>query len=196
MVLPNPNLSPEYSYNTELRLGRELSYKGKIELVGFYTYLVDAMVRRKASFNGQDSILYDGELSEVQMLTNSGRAHIYGASLNLKANVTKRIGFIQTFTWTDGKDLEDNVPLRHVAPAFGRTSIFFRSDKLKAAIGCDVTSVSGTSWGFPAHSESRALVFPMLYDSPVLFRVRIVESRVIYECDVKGLAVNTGFGLK
>jgi hemoglobin/transferrin/lactoferrin receptor protein len=131
VVLPNPELSPEYSYNTELSISRELSYKGKVELVGFYTYLVDAMVRRKSTFNGQDSIMYDGELSEVQMITNAGRAHIYGASLNLRANITRKIGLVQTFTWNVGRDLEKDVPLRHVAPAFGRSSVFFKSDKLR-----------------------------------------------------------------
>jgi hemoglobin/transferrin/lactoferrin receptor protein len=134
VVLPNPDLSPEYSYNTELSIGRELSYKGKIELVGFYTYLVDAMVRRKSTFNGQDSIIYDGQLSEVQMITNTGKAHIYGGSLNLRVNLSNNVGMIQTFTWTDGRDLDNDVPLRHVAPAFGKTSVFFKSDKIKAEL--------------------------------------------------------------
>ena len=131
VVVPNENLKPEYSYNSEISISRELSYKGQVELVGFYTYLVDAMVRRKAPFNGQDSIMYDGVKSEVQMITNTGRAQIYGVSFNLKANITKKIGFVQTFTWTDGRDLTDDVPLRHVAPAFGKTSLFFRTDKIR-----------------------------------------------------------------
>ncbi|MBD79276.1 MAG: TonB-dependent receptor [Crocinitomicaceae bacterium] len=134
VVVPNEDLSPEYSYNSELSISRELSYKGQVEIVSFYTYLVDAMVRRKATFNGQDSIIYDRVKSEVQMITNTGRAHIYGASLNLRANISKKFGVIQTFTWTDGEDLENKVPLRHVAPAFGKTSIFFKSDKLRTEI--------------------------------------------------------------
>lgn len=131
VVIPNPDLSSEYAYNSELSISRSFPYKGQVELVGFYTYLVDAMVRRKSTFNGQDSIMYDGTLSEVQMMTNAGSAQIYGVSFNLKANITKHIGFTQTFTWTDGEDLENNVPLRHVAPAFGKTSVFFKSDKIK-----------------------------------------------------------------
>jgi hemoglobin/transferrin/lactoferrin receptor protein len=68
------------------------------------------------------------------MITNTGRAHIYGGTINIKANITKRIGIVQTFTWTAGEDLDNHVPLRHVAPAFGKTSIFFKTEKLRAEL--------------------------------------------------------------
>ncbi|UTW64353.1 TonB-dependent receptor [bacterium SCSIO 12741] len=132
VIVPNENLKPEFAYNADLSVSRTLRDRGIVELVGFYTYLVDAMVRRDAQLNGQDSILYDGEMSQVQMITNTGKAHIYGASFNLKANLSKKLGVIQTFTWMDGEDLVDNVPLRHVSPAFGKTSAFYKTEKLRA----------------------------------------------------------------
>ncbi len=51
-----------------------------LELSGFYTYLVDAMVRRDYTFNGMDSIWYDGEYSQVEAIVNAGSAKIYGIS--------------------------------------------------------------------------------------------------------------------
>ena len=76
--------------------------------------------------------MYDGTLSQVQMITNTGKAHIYGASVSIKANLTRLFGAIQVFTWTGGEDLVDKVPLRHVAPAFGKTSVFFKNEKVKS----------------------------------------------------------------
>ncbi|MCB0480033.1 MAG: TonB-dependent receptor [Flavobacteriales bacterium] len=132
VVVPNENLKPEFSYNTDLSFARKLSEKGNAEFTGFYTYLVNAMVRRDGTFDGKDSIMYDGTLSQVQMITNTGKAHIYGASVSIKANLTRLFGAIQVFTWTGGEDLVDKVPLRHVAPAFGKTSVFFKNEKVKS----------------------------------------------------------------
>ena len=132
VVVPNQDLKPEYSYNTDVSISRKLSEKGKMELTGFYTYMVNAMVRRDGTFDGQDSIMYDGVKSQVQMIKNTGKAQIYGASFSLKANLTRFFGAIQMFTWTAGEDLVDKVPLRHVAPAFGKSSIFFKHEKIKA----------------------------------------------------------------
>lgn len=131
VVMPNENLKPEFAYNADLGFVRKLADKGRIELTGFYTHLVNAMVRRKSSFNGQDSIVYDGELSEVQMITNTGSAHIYGATFAFKANLSRNTGVFQTFTWTGGEDLDLNVPLRHVAPGFGKTSLYFKEERFR-----------------------------------------------------------------
>ena len=62
VVVPNPGIQPEYSYNTEFSFTKV--WNDKIELNGnvFYTFLRDAMVRDDYKVNGEDSILYDGAL--------------------------------------------------------------------------------------------------------------------------------------
>jgi len=78
VVVPNPDLEPEYAYNVEL--GIHKNWKDKLVLKGavFYTYLVDALVRRDFLFNGESEIVYNGELSRVKAIQNTAKAYVYG----------------------------------------------------------------------------------------------------------------------
>ena len=89
VTVPNPDLSPEYTYNAELGISRFVEGYMKIQLVGYYTYLNDAIVRTAYQLNGQDSIEYDGDLYRVTTNYNAGQAHIYGVSMNITANLNK-----------------------------------------------------------------------------------------------------------
>ena len=93
--------------------------------------LRDAMVRRDFSVNGQDSIIYDGELSRVQALVNTGKAYIGGVSVNMKVDFAKFFTLFSSITMMKGLDTEENLPLQHTTPAFGKTSITFRGRQFK-----------------------------------------------------------------
>jgi len=93
--------------------------------------LKNAMVRRDFTFNGQDSIMYDGELSGVQALVNADEATVYGVQFGLYADIIKYLSFKTNLTYTKGEDL-DGIPLRHVAPLFGSTHLIFKAEKIKA----------------------------------------------------------------
>ncbi len=129
VVVPNEDLKPEYSYSGELTLTGKIKYDFDYSITGYYTRLVDAMVRRDYTFNGQDSILYDGELSRVQALVNTGKAVIYGVSGNLKYTKESFV-FSSTLTYTSGRDAIENVPIRHTAPLFGQTSVAYNWQNL------------------------------------------------------------------
>lgn len=129
VVVPNEDLKPEYSYSGELTLTGKINYNFEYSVTGYYTRLVDAMVRRDFTFNGQDSILYDGELSKVQALVNTGKAAIYGLSGNLKYTKGSFV-FSSTLTYTSGRDAIEDVPLRHTAPLFGQTSVAYNWQNL------------------------------------------------------------------
>ncbi|MGI9542034.1 MAG: TonB-dependent receptor [Cyclobacteriaceae bacterium] len=131
--VPNPELGPEFSYNSEIGLSKTWGERVKFATTGFYSYLNDAIVRRDFTFNDDDSILFDGELSRVKALVNNGYASIYGVSGELKIAFSKSLIFLGTLTWMDGHD-QDSQPLRHTTPLFGASSVTYRSKKLKAAI--------------------------------------------------------------
>jgi hemoglobin/transferrin/lactoferrin receptor protein len=92
------------------------------------------MVRRDGLFNGMDSIIYDGTPSNVQMLVNTGRANIYGGNVSLEADIGKWISFATYLNYTQGSDLEENVPLRHTTPVFGMTSLYFQVQKMRIEV--------------------------------------------------------------
>jgi len=125
VVVPNPDLQPEYSYNTELSITKV--WNDKLELNGnvFYSLLRDAMVRADFQVSGQDSIEYDGALSRVQAILNTGRANIYGFNFGVRAQISSRWSSSASFNVTEGWDLDNGEPLRHTTPAFGLASVTY-----------------------------------------------------------------------
>lgn len=129
VTVPNENLSPEYSYNAELGISRIVEGYMKIEVVGYYTYLKDAIVRTDYQLNGEDSLYYDGDPYRISTNYNAGRAYIYGTSMNVTSNLNKNILLKATLNYTRGHNLTDNVPLGHIPPIFGRTSLTYRKSR-------------------------------------------------------------------
>jgi len=131
VVVPNPDLSPEYAYNAELGIEKTFASSLHVSLTGWYTHLTDVIARRDYHFNGQDSIMYDGTLSQVQANINAGEGRIYGASAGVLADITPDFSISSSLTWTQGWDITDDVPLAHIPPMFGQTRFIYRRDRFK-----------------------------------------------------------------
>ena len=129
VTVPNPDLSPEYTYNAEIGINRFIEDYMKIQLVGFYTYLDNAIVRTGYQLNGEDSLYYDGDQYRITANYNAGEAYIYGASMDITANLNKNISLSGSINYTKGHNLSDDVPLGHIPPLFGRTSLTYRKSR-------------------------------------------------------------------
>ncbi|MBT8272082.1 MAG: TonB-dependent receptor, partial [Bacteroidia bacterium] len=134
VVVPNSDLKPEYAYGGELGVTLNFKNNVQIDLATYYTYLDDALVRRDFSINGQTEILYDGELSNIQAIQNASKAWIYGFEAGLKISFSEHLKLRSQFSFVRGTEEDINgieVPVRHVAPAFGNTHLIWENDKLK-----------------------------------------------------------------
>lgn len=134
VVVPNPDLESEYAYNTELGIHKNFEDKLVVKSALFYTYLVDALVRRNFLFNGQDQIEYNGELSNVQAIQNAAKAYVYGMEFGIEAFFTDNLSIASNLTITKGiEEEEDGTDSqgRHVAPTFGDFHIIWKKKKLK-----------------------------------------------------------------
>jgi hemoglobin/transferrin/lactoferrin receptor protein len=134
VVVPNPDLKPEYAYTGEL--GAILNFENvvRIDITGYITFLEDALVRRDFSINGQTQIMYQGELSTIQAIQNGGKAEIYGFEAGVEINFTKNLQFTSQYNYTGGYQLEEDgsrVAVRHVAPQFGNAHLIWEYKKLK-----------------------------------------------------------------
>jgi hemoglobin/transferrin/lactoferrin receptor protein len=129
ITVPNEDIRPEYTYNAEVGVSRVVEGYMKFELVGYYTYLKDAIVRTDYSWNGQDSLLYDGDYYRVSTNYNASEAYIYGVSVRFTANLNKNFSLNSTINYTRGHNITDDVPLGHIPPIFGRGSITYRRDR-------------------------------------------------------------------
>lgn len=133
VVVPNPDLEAEYAYNLDLGVTRIFAEKIKLDITGFYTILNNALVRRAAQLNGQDSILYDGVMSEVQALQNAALARVYGVQAGLEVKLPAGFSFSSDFNFQRGREeLDDGSisPSRHAAPFFGVSRMSYRNRKL------------------------------------------------------------------
>ncbi len=129
VVVPNPDLQPEYARNFELGIIKSFNQKASFEVTAFYTHLKNAMVRRDYTVNGKDSLMYNGVLSKVQALVNADAADIYGATLIFEYLFTDKISTRNNLTITEGKD-SDGFPVRHAPPLFGSSHLIFENQKL------------------------------------------------------------------
>ncbi len=134
VVVPNPDLKPEYSYNLEGGFDWQLSPDISVKAQGFYSWLRNAMVRADFTFDGQDSILYDGALSRVQALVNTGRAVVYGLDATVKWEIAQNWAIESYLNYTWGQDLKTGESIRHITPLFGGTSLHFRKGKFRSEL--------------------------------------------------------------
>ncbi|MGB7394401.1 MAG: TonB-dependent receptor [Pricia sp.] len=135
VVVPNPDLEPEYAYNGELGIRKNFNDKVVLKGSAYYTYLVDALVRRDYLFNGQSQIEYNGEQSDVQAIQNAAKAYVYGLELGLEAFLTDHWSLASNLTLTEGIEEEDDgteSPARHVPPTFGDLHIIWNKQRWKA----------------------------------------------------------------
>ncbi|HKK38481.1 MAG TPA: TonB-dependent receptor [Cryomorphaceae bacterium] len=133
VVIPNPDLDAEYATNFEVGISKVLADKVKIGLTGYYTLLENAMVRRNFTLAGQDSIIYQGELSQVQAIQNAAEARVYGIQAELEIILLKELSLSSQFNWQDGEEeLDDGSTSasRHAAPWFGVTRLRYSESNL------------------------------------------------------------------
>lgn len=130
VIVPNQNLEPEYAYNTDFTIKKMFGDQATVEATIFYTYLDNAMVRSDFQLGERDSIMYDGEMSDVTALVNTGYANLYGGSLSINARLFSDFSFNGNLTITEGQDNEGNA-IRHAAPTFAKASILYENKKIK-----------------------------------------------------------------
>lgn len=133
IIVPNPNLKPEYTYNLDLSIARSFSDKVTISATGFYTWYRNAITTLPATFNGSDSLFFDGQNSKVYMSNNANSAYIYGVNFKIDAAITPNFSLNHSTNYTYGRLTTDGteIPLDHIAPVFGKTGFVYQQLKFR-----------------------------------------------------------------
>ena len=150
VVVPNADIKPEYTYNFDLSINQRIANRVSIELTGFYTLFRNAILKAPFKLNGQDSIVYNGVISQVLSSQNVNKANLYGFSFCIDADIYKGLAFSSALSFTKGSFKTDasktsavyekqangtyslvnrNVsskPLDHVPPLMGKTSLSYK----------------------------------------------------------------------
>jgi len=134
VVVPNPNLKPEYATTGEV--GATLNFNNilKLDVTTYVTSLKDALVRRDFELDGATVIDYQGEPSTIQAIQNAAKAKVYGFEAGLEINFCKQLQLTSQYNITDGFEEDDSgeqYPLRSAAPQYGNGHLIFKTKKLK-----------------------------------------------------------------
>lgn len=144
VTIPNAELKPEYSRNTEITIKWQNDAQNlSINTTAFYTQLKDAIVRQVGTLpDGTDFLLLDGDSLTLLPNINADDAWVYGFSGNIKWNFAKYFAIESGLSWTKGErnyhqtnDAGEVVystiaPLDHIPPMYGKTSIVYNNQAL------------------------------------------------------------------
>lgn len=136
VIIPNPNIKPEKTFNYEVNLSKSFFTKYQISATAWYTNYTDALSTDFSTYNGSSTIVYNGTTSQVVTVVNKNKAYVCGLSGTIAGDINEHFSFSTVINYTYGriKESPKNYPLDHVAPVFGRTSFFVRHGKFKGEI--------------------------------------------------------------
>lgn len=161
VVIPNPNLNAEYAYNIEFDIAKEFGDFLKVDVTGYYTLLNNALVRRDFTLNGLDSIVYNGELSQVQAIQNAAQATVYGVQAGVELKLPKGFSLTSKYSFQHGVEELDNgetSPSRHAAPAFGVTRLNYSQSKVNLQFYA-LYSAGKSFDELPAEEQSKDFIY-------------------------------------
>ena len=136
LVVPNPDIKPEYTYSGDLQL-KYTTQKFSTELTAFYTLFRNAIALAPFQLEGKDSILYNGTLSQVIANQNARKAFIRGINYRLEIKLSKALSWETTLSSTYGRFTFNNKaikPLDHIPPFYGKSALLYKSCKLQGEL--------------------------------------------------------------
>ena len=137
LVVPNPDIKPEYTYNVDLTVSHTIAEKVKFEVTGFYSWFRNVIVTAPFKLNGEDSVVYNGVTSAVYASQNRNEAYVYGFNANISTDFTEHFSFMSTISYTFGRISKFEglkAPLDHIPPVFGKSSISYKASKWSSEI--------------------------------------------------------------
>ncbi|REK48578.1 MAG: TonB-dependent receptor [Bacteroidetes bacterium] len=134
VVVPNPDLKPEYVYSTEIGITKYFEDKLKFEGNAYYAWYRDAISTAPSLFAGADSIVYSGQLSRVTSSQNNQNAYMYGFSATLTAELNEFFTLESALAYSYARISTDSTdyPLDHIPPVSGKTSIQLNLKKFQS----------------------------------------------------------------
>jgi hemoglobin/transferrin/lactoferrin receptor protein len=134
LVVPNPKLKAEQVYNVEIGTVKTFGNFVKLDATFYYTWLLDAMVRKDFALNGDTTIRFLGNKSRIQAVQNVTRIHVYGIQAGVEF-FYKGVGIKSNISYQNGREQAPDslvyYPLRHAAPTFGSSHLTYEHRKFK-----------------------------------------------------------------
>ncbi len=136
VTVPNIYLKPEYAYNGEYGLVRYFNHNSfSISANAYYSILLNYIARSKFELQpGVSQILYNGEWADTYANVNSGKAEIYGGSINIDGKLTHDIKLQGGVFYTKGRMIDAKRPLPSIPPIFGNLKLSYKYKRLETSV--------------------------------------------------------------
>ncbi|MCE2712601.1 MAG: TonB-dependent receptor [Cryomorphaceae bacterium] len=160
--VPNTNLKPEYTYNGEIGISNRFGDWLNVQATGYYTLYRNALTTQNFTYNGQDSIVYEGVMSRVVATTNANKAFLYGLELALNGELNKFVTIYATYNYTYARIVTDSVaiPLDHIPPTFGKLGIQLTEGKFRSDFFVNYSGWKRISDYNPFGEDNQAFALP------------------------------------
>jgi hemoglobin/transferrin/lactoferrin receptor protein len=134
LIVPNPDIDPEYTYTADLGVVQSIASKVRLEATGFYTWFRNAIALAPYQLSGKDSAEYNGNTVRVFANQNVNKAFLFGFNAAATIEFTPSLRLYSTINYTYGRlqQKAGEVPLDHIPPLFGKTSISYTGNRLSA----------------------------------------------------------------
>ena len=144
ITVPNINLDPEVVYSQEIFISKE-SKIGVVYFNGFYTQIKNAILKdstqidRNASVEGAPESLvstvdYAGDTYFIFANQNTKRADIIGCTFGFESQINNNINFKGDVNFTKGINKNDELPIPHIPPTFGKLTLERKDEKLSFSL--------------------------------------------------------------
>jgi hemoglobin/transferrin/lactoferrin receptor protein len=162
LIVPNEQIKPEFTYNGEIGLSHTFDQKWTFSGTGYYTLFKNALMVKDFNYNGQDSILFEGVMSNVVAIQNERKAYLYGLELGLNGKLTKEMGVYATYNYTYARIKTDSVaiPLDHIPPAFGKFGFTVTDKKFKGDFFVQYSAWKRIEEYNPSGEDNQAYALP------------------------------------
>jgi hemoglobin/transferrin/lactoferrin receptor protein len=134
VVVPNNQLKAEYAYNVDLGFAAVISPTLKVDATTFFTWLDNALTRRPFTYNGADSIVFDGVWSAVEAIQNIAVANVWGVQAGIEFSPNQNFSWTVRANYIKGNETDDKknekVPLRHAPPFYASSNIKYTKGKI------------------------------------------------------------------
>ncbi|TXI84301.1 MAG: TonB-dependent receptor, partial [Crocinitomicaceae bacterium] len=160
--VPNPDLKPEYTYNGEIGISNLFGEWLTAAATGYYTLYRNALTVQDFTFEGQDSIMYGGQMSKVVATTNANKAYLYGLELAVNGKVNKNVSLFATYNYTHARIVTDTtaIPLDHIPPAFGKFGVQISDNKFRADLFVNYAAWKRIADYNPSGEDNQAYALP------------------------------------
>lgn len=136
LVVPNTTLKPETVYTGELGVSYRYKDNLQVSALGYYSRIENVIAILPSTLNGSDTAFYNNNYVDVYSAQNANYGIVYGAEGSIKAQFLKHWVLTSFVNYTHGRVYveDEEKPLDHIPPIYGKTSLQFIWRKLQTEV--------------------------------------------------------------